>query len=73
MERIDELLIRDKFSNLGQVAEILKEEVTPLVRNFFLLEKEPVVRYKREGNGYTFTIEISASRIKPFGSRIDWR
>ncbi len=70
MDRIDELLIRDKFSNLNTVAEILKEEITPIARNFFLLEKEPEVRFRREGNRYVFNIEISTSRIKPFGSKM---
>ena len=53
MERINELLIRDKFTNLEQVAEILKEEVVPIARNFFLLAEEPVVRYRREKNNST--------------------
>lgn len=70
MERINELLIKDKFSNLEQVAELLKEEITPLALNFFLMSKEVIVRYKREGSGYTFNVEIKADRVKPFGSKI---
>ncbi len=70
MERINEFLIKDKFSNLEQVAEILKEEVAPIARNFLLLEKEPIVRFKREEDGFVFNIEIKANRIKPFGSRM---
>ncbi len=70
MARLDELLIKDKFSNLSQVAEILKEEVSEIANNFFLLKDEVVVRFKREGEGYVFNIEIPASRIKPFGNRI---
>ncbi|MBE7075672.1 MAG: hypothetical protein E7375_01200 [Clostridiales bacterium] len=70
MERINELLIKDKFSNLEQVAELLKEEITPLALNFFLMSKEVTVRYKREGSGYTFNVEIKADRVKPFGSKI---
>ena len=70
MKRINEFLIKDKFSNLEQVAEILKEEVAPIARNFLLLEKEPIVRFKREEDGFVFNIEIKANRIKPFGSRM---
>ncbi len=70
MERINDILIKDKFSNLEQISEILKEEVSPIARNFFLLAKEPIVRYKREENNYVFSIEIEASRIKPFGNKI---
>lgn len=69
MDRLNELLIRDKFTNLEQVAEILKNEVTPLAHNFFLLADDIVVRYRREKNNFVFNIEIQASRIKPFGSK----
>ena len=70
MERISELLIKDKFTNLEQVAEILKEEITPIARNFFLLADDIAVRFKRDGNRYVFNVEIEASRVKPFGNRL---
>lgn len=70
MDRINELLIKDKFTNLEEVAEILKNEVTPLARNFLLLADDVVVRYKRDKNNFIFNIEIKAGRIKPFGSRV---
>lgn len=70
MDRINELLIKDKFTNLDQVAEILKSEITPLALNYFLLADDVVVRFKREKNNIIFNIEIQANRIKPFGSRI---
>ncbi len=70
MEKIDELIIRDKFTNLEHVSEILKEEVTSVARNFFLLSDDVVVRYKRQNNNYVFNVEIPASRIKPFGNRL---
>lgn len=70
MDRLEELLVKDKFSNISQVAEILKEEFLPIAKNFFLLGGDVVVRYKREGAGYVFNIEVPATRIKPFGNRI---
>lgn len=70
MERIDELILRDKFTSLETVSEILKEEVTCIARNFFLLSDDVVVRYKRERGGYVFNVEIPASRVKPFGNRL---
>ncbi len=70
MDRINELLIRDKFTNPQEVAEVLKGEITPIARNFFLLDDDLVVRYRREGDKFIFNVEISASRIKPFGSRL---
>ena len=66
MERIEELIIRDKFTNLEQVSEILKEEISSIARNFFLLSDDVVVRYKRGKNNYIFNIEICANRIKSF-------
>lgn len=70
MDKINELLIRDKFTNLEQVAEILKEEITPIARNFFLLADDVIVRFKRNGNNYIFNVQIEASRVKPFGCRV---
>lgn len=70
MNRIDELIIRDKFTNPEQVAEVLKGEILPIARNFFLLSDDVVVRYRRDENNYIFNIEIKAGRIKPFGRLI---
>lgn len=70
MERIDELIIKDKFASLEQVSEILKEEMTSVARNFLLLADDVVVRYKKDKGGYVFNVEIPASRIKPFGNRL---
>lgn len=69
MERIDELIIRDKFTNIEQVSEILKEEISSVARNFFLISDDIIVRYKRQKNNYIFNIEICANRIKPFGNK----
>lgn len=69
MERIGELIVKDKFTNIEQIREILKEEVTSVARNFFLFDEDIVVRYKREKNNYIFNIEICANRIKPFGNK----
>ncbi len=70
MEKIDELIIRDKFTNLEQVSEILKEEMASVARNFFLLSDDVVVRYRRDKNNFVFNIEIPVGRIKPFGNRL---
>ena len=69
MDRLNELLIRDKFTNLEEVGEILKNEVTPIANNFFLLADDIVVRYHRDKTNFVFNIEIQASRIKPFGNK----
>lgn len=67
---INDFLIRDKFTNPDLVAEVLKSEAEQLLKNFFLLAQEPVVRFRREGDKFVFNIEVCASRIKPFGSRL---
>ena len=69
MGKIEELIVRDKFTNLEQVSEILKEEITSVARNFFLLSDDVIVRFRREKNNYIFNIEISANRVKPFGNK----
>jgi len=69
MREIDELIIRDKFTNIQQVSELLKEEIEAISRNFFLLSGDVVVRFKRQENSYIFNVEIPASRIKPFGNK----
>ena len=70
MERIDQLILRDKFGSLEQVTEVLKEEVASVARNFLLLADDVVVRYRKSGGGYVFNVEIPASRTKPFGNRL---
>ncbi len=70
MDRIGEMLVKDKFKNLEEVAEILKCEATALARNFFLLSDEVVVRYRKKEGGFVFDIEIPTSRIKPFGVKL---
>ena len=69
MNQINELIIRDKFTNIEQVCELLKEEIEDVSRNFLLLDGSVVVRFKRTKNGYIFNVEIPASRIKPFGNK----
>lgn len=70
MDKINELLIRDKFTNPQLVAEVLKGEITPIARNFFLLADDLVVRFRHDGDKFVFNVEIQASRIKPFGNRL---
>lgn len=70
MEKIEELIIRDKFASLEAVSEILKEEVTSVARHFFLLADDVVVRHRKQNGNIVFDVEISTSRIKPFGNRL---
>ena len=69
MKNLNELLVKDKFTNMDQISSILKDEVACISQNFFVLASEPIVRFRREGDNIVFNVEIEASRIKPFGSR----
>lgn len=70
MHKIDELIIKDKFTGLEQISEVLKEEISSLARHFVLLADDVVVRYKKDNGNVVFNVEIPASRIKPFGNRL---
>ncbi len=70
MQRMNELLIKDKFTNLDRVAEVLQEEITPIAQDLFVISMQPVVRFKREGEKYIFDIEIEVDRVKNFGNKL---
>lgn len=70
MQSLDEILIKDKFVGLEQVAQIMKEEITPLAQEFFVLGDDVVVRFRKENSRFVFNVEIVANRIKPFGHRM---
>ncbi len=65
--RLEEVLVRDKFANLGVVAKMLEKEITPIIKNYLLLSDDVVVRYKKTGETFTFNIEVKAERVKEFG------
>ena len=69
MRNLNELLVKDKFTNIEQVAEVLKDEISSISQNFLALATEPIVRFRREGDNLVFNVEIEATRVKPFGSR----
>ncbi len=68
--RLEEILVRDKFENLSGVVKMLEDEITPIVRNYFVLDDDIVVRYRRDKGRFVFNIEISAERVKPYGKMI---
>ena len=68
--RLEEILVRDKFENLSGVVKMLEDEITPIVRNYFVLDDDIVVRYRRDKGRYVFNIEISAERVKSYGKMI---
>lgn len=66
-QRLNSVLERDKCYNPEQVCEILKGELSPLIRNYIELNSEVFVRYKKSGDKLTFQVEIDALRVRPFG------
>lgn len=65
--RLNYILNNDKMSDPQAVCDILKEELKPIIETYLSLEKEPVVRFKKDKNKNIFFIEMQAERIKPFG------
>lgn len=68
--RLEEVLVRDKFENVDSILKLLKEEVSPIAKNYFILSKDVFVRYRKCGEKFVFNLEIEAERIKPFGKHI---
>ena len=70
MNRINELIIKDKFTNLEQVAEILKEEIKSVLET--LQEREQEVLELRFGlvDGTSHTLEEVGKKFNVTRERI---
>ena len=66
-ERIEKILDGDKMGDCQYICDILKDEISPIVKNYIVINDDIKVRFKKENNKNTFWIEIDANRIKPFG------
>ncbi len=65
--RLENLLQRDKSFDMTRVCEVLKGEISPIAQQYLTLCQPVVVRFKKEGEKLCFSIEIEATRVKPFG------
>lgn len=68
--RLNEILVRDKFVDLENTAHLLEDEIMPIAKNYLQLSDQVVVRYRKEGDEFVFNIEIRAERIKPYGAYV---
>ena len=68
--RLDEILVNDKFENISKIGNLLESEVTEVAKNYLVLSRGTIVRYRKDGDKYVFNIELTAERIKPFGKII---
>ena len=66
-ERINNILIKDKFESSEYICSILKGEIENIVKCYLILIDDVIVRFKKNSDFYTFNVEIKANRIKPFG------
>lgn len=66
-ERIEKILDCDKMGDCQYICDILKDEISPIVKNYIVTNEDIKVRFKKENNKNIFWIEIDANRIKPFG------
>ena len=66
-DRINNILIKDKFESSEYICSILKSEIEKISKSYLILNDDVIVRFKKNSNSYTFNIEINANRIKPFG------
>ena len=67
VDRMNNILDKDKISEPQILCDILKDEIEPIVENYISLNSEIKVRYKKENDKNIFWIEIDADRIRPFG------
>jgi septum formation topological specificity factor MinE len=67
VDRINNVLDKDKMNDPQILCDILKDEIEPIVKNYISLNNEIKVRYKKENEKNIFWIEVDADRIKPFG------
>ena len=52
--RLNYILNNDKMSDPQAVCDILKEELKPIIETYLSLEKEPIVRFKKDKNKNIF-------------------
>lgn len=72
MEILSEVLVRDKFQNINVVTDMLKSEITAVLKNYLIIDDGVVIRYRKDGEFFVFNIEVVASRIKPMGVRCQY-
>ena len=65
--RVEEMIKNDNISNPQGVCRILEKEIQKLIEDYLILNKEIVVRFKKENGKNIFFLEFQADKIKNIG------
>ncbi|HIV01001.1 MAG TPA: cell division topological specificity factor MinE [Candidatus Caccopulliclostridium gallistercoris] len=65
-KRLEKVLVKDKTEDPKRLAEILKSDVLNLLQNYMEVENLNV-NFDVGLDGYKFSIDVEAKRIKVFG------
>ncbi len=65
-KRLEKVLVKDKTEDPKRLAEILKSDILNLLQNYMEVENLNV-NFDVGLDGYKFSIDVEAKRIKVFG------
>lgn len=65
-KRLEKVLVKDKTEDPKRLAEILKSDVLNLLQNYMEVENLEI-NFDVGLDGYKFSIDVEAKRIKVFG------
>lgn len=65
-KRLEKILVKDKTEDPKRLAEILKSDVLNLLQNYMEVENLDI-NFDVGLDGYKFSIDVEAKRIKVFG------
>lgn len=65
-KRLEKVLVKDKTEDPKRLAEILKSDILNLLQNYMEVENLDI-NFDVGLDGYKFSIDIEAKRIKVFG------
>ena len=65
-KRLEKVLVKDKTEDPKRLAEILKSDVLNLLQNYMDVENLDI-NFDVGLDGYKFSIDVEAKRIKVFG------
>lgn len=65
-KRLEKVLVKDKTEDPKRLAEILKSDILNLLQNYMEVENLEI-NFDVGLDGYKFSIDVEAKRIKVFG------
>lgn len=65
--RVEEMLKLDNISNPQGVCRVLEQEIKTLLENYLVINKEIIVRHRKEKGKNIFFFEFQAEKIKDVG------